>query len=115
MRLRRRKVKTVRRSRKAEALALLGLAQRAGAVVKGTEAVRQSLRNGDARLLVLAEGGSRGQRGKVLPLAEAREVPRIVLGNQEELGAALGSGPLTAVAVTRKGFAQQLQEKMGRD
>jgi ribosomal protein L7Ae-like RNA K-turn-binding protein len=100
-------------SRRAEALALLGLAQRAGAVVKGTEATRLALRRGDARLVVLAEDGSRTQRDKVVPLAEARGVSYTTLGDQAALGAALGSGPLTAVAVTRSGFATKIATMSG--
>lgn len=95
-------------SRQAEALALLGLAQRAGAVVKGTRATRLALRKGEARLVVMAADGSRTQREKVLPLAEARKVPLRVLGDRAALGKALGGGPLTAVAVTRSGFAKKI-------
>ena len=102
-------------SRRAKALALLGLAQRAGAVVKGTEATRQALRRGEARLILVAGDGSDGQKGKVLPLADARGVPVATLGSQEELGAALGSGALAAVAVTRSSFAKQVAERLGRD
>jgi ribosomal protein L7Ae-like RNA K-turn-binding protein len=105
----------VKRSRTAEALALLGLAQRAGAVVKGTEATRQALRRGEARLVLVAGDGSEGQKGKVLPLAEARGVPVETLGSQDELGAAVGSGPLAAAAVTRSSFAKQVRGRLGRD
>ena len=110
-----RKAKKVRRSRRAEALALLGLAQRAGAVVKGTEATRQALRRREAKLVLVAEDGSETQRKKILPLVRAQEVPLETLGGQNELGAALGCGPLTVVAVTRSGFSRQLRERLGRD
>ena len=103
------------RSRRIEALALLGLAQRAGAVVKGTEATRQSLRRSEALLVVLAEDGSDAQRQKILPLARARDVPVETLGTRDELGAAVGSGSITAMAVTRSSFARQLRERLGRD
>jgi len=102
-------------SRRAEALALLGIARRAGAVVKGTDATRRALRTGDARLVIAAEDGSETQLKKVLPLASARGVPWRKLGNRDELGAAVGSGPLAVVAVTHPGFAEQLQERPERD
>ncbi|MFC1660624.1 L7Ae/L30e/S12e/Gadd45 family ribosomal protein [Gemmatimonadota bacterium] len=101
------------RSRRAEALALLGLAQRAGAVVKGIDGTRRCLRKGEARLVLLAQDGSESQRRKVAPLAEARGVPWRFLGNQVELGAALGSGPLTAVAVTRRKLVDELLARLG--
>lgn len=106
---------TLRRSRRAEALALLGLARRAGAVVKGTEATRQALRRGEVLFILLAEDGSEAQRRKILPLAGARGIPLETLGSRAELGAAVGSGPLAAVAVTRSGFAKRLRERLGRD
>lgn len=98
-------------SRRAEALALLGLARRAGAVVQGTDATRRALRVGEVRLLVIAEDGSAVQKGKVLPLARRRGVPWITLGRQEELGKAVGSGPLTVVGITGSGFAGALRER----
>ena len=109
------KVRKVKRSRRAEALALLGLAQRAGAVVKGTVATRHALRRREAKLVLVAEDGSETQRRKILPLAKAQGVPLETLAVQNELGAALGSGPLAVVAVTRSGFAKQLMVRLGRD
>ena len=53
--------------------------------------------------------------GKILPLAQARGIPVETLGSRDELGAALGSGPLAALAVTRSGFAKQVRERLGRD
>jgi ribosomal protein L7Ae-like RNA K-turn-binding protein len=102
-------------SRRAKALALLGIAQRAGAVVKGTDATRRALRKGDVRLVVLAEDGSRTQQDKVLPLARNRAVPWKILGDRAELGTAVGSGPLAVVGVTQPSFANELQEQLGRD
>lgn len=102
-------------SRKAEALALLGLAQRAGAVVKGTDGVRKSLRRNEVILLVLAEDGSPTQREKILPLAEAKGVPWEPLGSMNELGGAVGSGPLAALALTRREFSEEIMARMGRE
>ena len=110
-----RSLKGMGTSRRAKALALLGIAQRAGAVVKGTDATRRVLRKGDVRLVLLAEDGSETQRSKVLPLARARGVPWKIFGDRAELGAAVGSGPLTVVGVTQPSFAKELQEQLGRD
>ncbi len=63
--------------------------------------------------MILAEDGSETQRRKILPLADARAVPWVMLGGQAELGAALGAGPLTAVAVTGPGFARELRDRLG--
>ena len=99
-------------SRRAEALALLGLARRAGAVVKGTDATRRSLRKGDVRLVISAEDGSETQLRKVLPLAKHQEVPVVRLGSRVELGAAVGSGPLTVVGITRASFSKEFRARL---
>jgi ribosomal protein L7Ae-like RNA K-turn-binding protein len=103
------------RSRRSEALALLGLAQRAGAVVKGTDATRNALRRGIARLVILASDGSGSQQDKVLPLAIARGIPWVRLGSMSELGGALGTGPLAALAVTGSRFAGEIRKRIGSD
>lgn len=103
------------RSVKTEALAFLGIAQRAGALVTGTDAVRQALRRREVDLLILAKDGSEAQRKKLIPLAEARGVPRKSFGSMNELGAAVGRGPLAAVGVIRNEFAGELKKRLGCD
>jgi ribosomal protein L7Ae-like RNA K-turn-binding protein len=66
-------------------------------------------------LVLLAEDGSRTQQEKVLPLARARGVRWVILGDRARLGAALGSGPLATVAVTRPSFAKQIEALLGQD
>ncbi len=102
-------------SRRAEALALLGIAQRAGAIVKGTDATRRALRREEVLLLVVAEDGSETQLKKVLSLARARDVEFRRVGTRVELGSAVGSGSLTVVGVTLSGFAKQLKARLGQD
>ena len=102
-------------SRRAEALALLGIAQRAGAVVKGTDATRRGLRQGEVRLVIVAEDGSATQKKKVIPLAGARDVDVRMLGTRDELGRAVGRGPLTVVGITQPGFEKELRKRLGRD
>jgi ribosomal protein L7Ae-like RNA K-turn-binding protein len=102
-------------SRRAEALALLGIAVRAGAVVKGVDATRRGLRKGEVRLVWAAEDASDAQLVKVMPLARAGSIPVIRAGDRAELGAALGAGALSAVGVTGPSFVKQLQVLLGPD
>lgn len=101
--------------RTSEALALLGLARRAGAVVAGGEAVREAMRKGSARLVILTEDMSGTQQEKILPLARTLGVPCERLGSMQEMGDALGKGPLGAVAVTADGFAGEIRKRLGRE
>ena len=99
-------------SRRTDALRLLGLARRAGAVVSGTEAVRGAIRQGEARLILMAEDASVPQMDKVRRTLRNRPVPQVILGDRAILGAAVGRAPVSAVAVTGVSFAKELQRKL---
>jgi ribosomal protein L7Ae-like RNA K-turn-binding protein len=90
-------------------LSLLGMATRAGAVVPGTERVREAARNATLRLAVIAADASDNSRGKLLPLLDARAVPYVIRFDRVELGAAVGRSPLGAVGVLDKALADRLQ------
>jgi ribosomal protein L7Ae-like RNA K-turn-binding protein len=92
---------------------LLGLARRAGAVATGTEAVRQAVRAGQARLVLLAGDASPVQLEKVEKALSRRATPRARLGDRASLGAAVGHAPLSAVAVTSASLAEQVVVELG--
>lgn len=96
-----------------DALQLLGLARRAGAVVHGTEGARRVLRDGSARLLLIACDASEVQRQKLLRPLSRREVPWIEAGTRQELGQAIGRAPVTAVAIVADSFAKQMCGQLG--
>ncbi|HSH44382.1 MAG TPA: ribosomal L7Ae/L30e/S12e/Gadd45 family protein [Longimicrobiales bacterium] len=91
------------------ALQLLGLATRAGATVPGTERVKDVVRSGGARLVLVASDLTATGLDKLVPLLEGRDVPYVVGYTRDELGTAVGRGPLAAVAVTQEGFADRLK------
>jgi ribosomal protein L7Ae-like RNA K-turn-binding protein len=97
-----------------EALRLLGLARRAGAVAAGTQRTRQALGSGAAKLVVLAGDASPVQVQKLEGLIRRRAVPRAVLADRAALGAAVGAPPLTAVAVTDARLAEQMLRRLAR-
>jgi ribosomal protein L7Ae-like RNA K-turn-binding protein len=90
------------------ALGLLGMATRAGALVPGTERVREAARAGTLRLAVMASDASDNSRGKLLPLLTARGISHVIRYERNELGAAVGRGPLSAVGVVDRAFADRL-------
>ena len=87
---------------------LLGLAQRAGALERGTGSTQRAVRDGRARLVLVARDASEVQLEKVLKLLRHRDIPCVTVGDRAELGSAVGSAPLSAVAVTDENFASQL-------
>lgn len=88
---------------------MLGMAARAGAVVPGTDRVREAARSGTLQLAVLADDASDNSRGKLLPLLEARKLSFVVRSDRATLGAAVGRPPLSAVGVLDKRLAVRLQ------
>jgi uncharacterized protein len=99
-----------RRMAQAEAaLRLLGLAARAGAVVVGTERVREAARGGSLRFAIIAADASENSRGKLVPLLEATAQPHAVAVDRAALGAAVGRGPLSAVGITDASLGDRLR------
>ncbi|MDH3223184.1 MAG: ribosomal L7Ae/L30e/S12e/Gadd45 family protein [Gemmatimonadota bacterium] len=94
--------------KKNEALAILGLARRAGRLVVGAEESRRAIRQGVARVVVIADDAAGGQREKVLRASRAGSVPVLHEASGSALGAALGRGKVTAVAVTDRGLSSKL-------
>ncbi|MBT8335584.1 MAG: ribosomal L7Ae/L30e/S12e/Gadd45 family protein [Gemmatimonadetes bacterium] len=100
------------RNRRADALRILGLARRAGALLLGTGAVRTGLRDGKVELVLLAEDAAPAQADKIERLLRHGEVPVRHFGRRAELGAAVGGPPYTAVGVTQDGFAVRLLREL---
>jgi ribosomal protein L7Ae-like RNA K-turn-binding protein len=97
-----------------DALSLLGLARRAGKVAIGTAAVRQAIREGRAKLVIMAGDASTTQLDKVRSTIHNRTIPQVYLGDRNTLGAAIGSAPVAAVAVKDASLADRLLEELDR-
>ena len=94
-------------------LGLLGLAARARKLVPGTDRVRDAVRGGSARRVLLARDAAPAQRDKLLPLLKAMGVPHHTVLGRDQLGAAIGKGPISAIAVLDAGFARRVGELVG--
>jgi ribosomal protein L7Ae-like RNA K-turn-binding protein len=90
-------------------LSMLGMATRAGAVLPGTERVREAARSGSLHLAIVAADASSNSRGKLLPLLDARGIRYVVKFDRAELGAAVGRAPLSAVGIVDAKLAGRLQ------
>lgn len=96
----------------ADALGLLGLAHRAGALLRGVDATRRGLDTGEVELVILAADGSEGQLDKVRGILEHRDVPLRWVSGRTALGQALGQAALSAVGVKDHSFAEQLLKRL---
>ena len=103
----------VRMRRMGDPMAILGMARRAGALAYGTGSTRRALKEGRARLVLFAQDASETQRDKVMKLLRHRKTPRATFGTREALGSAVGSAPVSAVAVTDIQLAKELATRLG--
>ncbi|MDZ7779380.1 MAG: ribosomal L7Ae/L30e/S12e/Gadd45 family protein [Gemmatimonadota bacterium] len=100
---------------RSDVLAILGLARRAGEASGGTEAVRQAVRDGRAKVVVMATDASPTQLKKIRSTIHNRTIPQVFLGDRSTLGAAIGAAPLAAIAVTDASLAGRLLEGVGSE
>lgn len=91
-----------------DGMGLLGLARRAGAIVAGTDAVRTAVKGNRVHLVVFAADAAPGQVGKVEGVLRHHPLPVRWAPDRVALGAAVGSGPLTVLAVSEPSFAETL-------
>lgn len=87
----------------------MGLAARAGAASPGTGQVRDGIRSGRIRFVLVAEDLSATGRDKLVPLMDGRAVPYAMRYTRAQLGRAVGRSPVAAVGVTDEGLADRLE------
>lgn len=75
----------------------------------GTERVRDAVRAGRARFVVVAADLTATGRDKLIPLLQYSGVRYTVRYERAELGGAVGRGPLAAIGLTHEGFAGRLE------
>jgi ribosomal protein L7Ae-like RNA K-turn-binding protein len=92
---------------------MLGLAARAGAVIPGTERVREAARSGSLHFVLVASDLSDNSRDKLLPLLNARQIPYAIVSDRNALGGAVGRAPLSALGITEKKLAARVRELLG--
>ncbi len=88
----------------------LGLCLRAGKLAVGEEPVREALASGRARVVFLAQDASEHTRRKLEP--KLGDVPVHIAATKAALGSALGRESCALCAVTDKGFAQSLLQRL---
>ena len=86
-------------------LALLGMAQRAGRLLSGTETVSAAVRRGQVALIVAATDLSSKTKERLSRLAQAHRIRLLFGAGRAELGAATGQAGRGVYGVTQEDFA----------
>jgi ribosomal protein L7Ae-like RNA K-turn-binding protein len=91
---------------------MLGLAARAGAVLPGTERVRDAARGEGLHFALVANDASDNSLDKLVPLLDARKIPYTVRYDRTTLGGAVGKAPLSAIGITDIKLAKRVKEML---
>lgn len=95
-----------------KALGLIGIATKARKVVSGEFMTESAVKSGSAMLVILADDASDNTKKKFSNMCEFYEVPLRIYGTKDELGRAMGKEFRASLAVTDKGLAKAVMEKM---
>ncbi len=90
--------------------ASLGFAARAGRLRIGTDAVRRTIRAGEAAAVVIAGDAPAQVKTRLVRLADARSAPHRVMLDGERLGRAVGRPRVVALAVTDRSLGRRVLE-----
>lgn len=93
-------------------LGTLGLAMKAGQVMSGEFSVEKAIREGIARLVIVAEDASANTKKKFKNSCQFYRVPYVEFGDKDMLGNAIGKQFRATLAVTDAGFAKSLCKKL---
>jgi hypothetical protein len=94
--------------------ASLALANKAGRAVSGSDKVMESLRRGEASLLIMAADISADSEAKFRFTAEKNGVDIFSFSQKDQLGTPLGKEIRTAVAIAPGAFADKLRRELTR-
>lgn len=86
----------------------LGLAARARKIITGEELVLKEVRNGRAKLVLLATDASKNTSKKIQDKCAFYNVEYHLFGDRYQLGHAIGKESRVVIAITDSGFAKKM-------
>jgi ribosomal protein L7Ae-like RNA K-turn-binding protein len=95
---------------KTKLMSLLSLSQKAGKLISGEELCEKALKNGGARLVIVAEDASDNTKTKFSQKTFYYKIPFYTAFTKEELNHAIGKQNRATVAVSDGGFAKSMEE-----
>lgn len=87
---------------------MLSLSQKAGVLSVGESRAQETIRGGKAELIILSADASDNTKKKFSDMASYRNIPLITVADRKSLGAAIGRKFAVIIAVSGKGFADNL-------
>ena len=87
---------------------MIGLAMKAGRLKSGGSMVEETIREGKAELVLIANDASDNTKKRICDKCRFYQVPNVLFSDMEHLGKAIGKDARGAVAVTDAGFAKEI-------
>ncbi len=94
-------------------LSLISIAKKAGKIAAGEFQTEHAVRTGKASLVILSEEASANTEKKFRNMCTFYDVPLLVYGEKEQLGAAVGCEFRASLAVTDEGLSRSIEKKLG--
>ena len=91
---------------------MISLANKAGKLVTGEDAVRNSIRNGKVKLVIISEDASYNTKKRMSNSAAFYKVPSIIWGLKEEFGNSIGKSARSVLGITDVSFSNGINEKL---
>ena len=88
----------------------MGLAQKAGKIVSGDDAVLNAIEKHKAILVLIAMDASKNSKELLCKKARNAKVEYYVYGNKIGFGMAIGKSPRAAIAILDKNFAAGMKK-----
>ena len=95
-----------------KAYSMISLANKAGKLVTGEDAVRNSIRSSKVKLAIVAEDASDNTKKRFRNSAAFYKVAFIIWGLKDEFGSCIGKSERTVLGITDENFSQSLKEKL---
>jgi ribosomal protein L7Ae-like RNA K-turn-binding protein len=95
-----------------KAYSMISLANKAGKLVTGEDAVRNSIRSGKVKLAIVAEDASDNTKKRFNNSAAFYKVSIVTWGLKEEIGSCIGKSARSVLGITDENFSKSLMEKL---
>jgi ribosomal protein L7Ae-like RNA K-turn-binding protein len=102
----------MRRSVTDKVLSMLGMSARARKIVSGEFSTEKAVKEGKAKLVIVAEDASDNTKKLFRNKCEFYEVPCFVYSTKEQLGHSIGNEMRASVAVTQEGLASEIIKRL---
>lgn len=94
-------------------LSYIGLATKAGKVASGEFSTEKAVKEGKAKLVIVADDASDNTKKKFTNMCTFYEVPMVCLSLKTELGHAMGKEFRASLAILDQGLANAIQKHLG--